>query len=154
MLRNPKSLKARALKPREQFSNSFRQLDDNTTAFTHLPSPQGVCHSAFFAQLQSLDSNEQAARWEKPMQFALDRAEGRSQLYNNYGYSAFTTTLHSFEARACRCTIRTDKQIASFWPHRLCLYNLLPLHHTLVHHSTLDNSLCTTCLRTVCANSL
>ena len=31
----------------KESENSFRQLDDNTTAFTHLPSPQGVCHTVF-----------------------------------------------------------------------------------------------------------
>ena len=39
---------------------------ESENSFTHLPSPQGVCHTAFFTQLQSLDSNEQAVRWEKP----------------------------------------------------------------------------------------
>ena len=49
---------------------------ESENSFTHLPSPQGVCHTAFFTQLQSLDSNEQAARWEKPLAIRIRQSRG------------------------------------------------------------------------------
>ena len=68
-------------------------------------------------------------------------------------YSTATTS----QVLQLRCTILRQKfilhsshcQIAKSCPHRFCFYNLLPMHHTLVHHSALDNFLCTSYFRTV-----
>ena len=78
---------------------------ESENSFTHLPSPQGVCHTAFFTQLQSLDSNEQAVRWEKPMQFAFDRAEGRSQHYS--------TTTTATQPLQLQCTVLRQELAAA-----------------------------------------
>ena len=43
---------------------------ESENSFTHLPSPQGVCHSVFSTHVQSLDSTEQADRWNLHNAFA------------------------------------------------------------------------------------
>ena len=45
-------------------------LLESENSFTHLPSPQGVCHSAFSTHVQSLDSTESADRWNLHNAFA------------------------------------------------------------------------------------
>ena len=50
---------------------------ESENSFTHLPSPQGVCHSAFSTHVQSLDSTESADRWSSHI--ALNRANDDTQ---------------------------------------------------------------------------
>ena len=78
---------------------------ESENSFTHLPSPQGVCHSAFSTHVQSLDSTELADRWYSHI--ALNRAEGRSQ------HDSTTTTASQPLPLHCR-VLRQELAAAQF----------------------------------------